>query len=166
MNYILYNRLSGQNGTDSYEINVPNGGTTYVIGNLIEQGPNSQNPAMLDYLSEGVEPTNPGNDLYVVNNTFVNDRPNSGPFLQISAQDKLPALIQNNIFYGPGKLTNQADAILKSNFVGDPVVRRREKFQLPPQAGFSSYPRRHRPAKFSGGLLARARLSIPAACLR
>jgi hypothetical protein len=121
VNYILYNRLTGQNGTDSYEINVPNGGTTYVIGNLIEQGPNSQNPAMLDYLSEGVEPANAGNDLYVVNNTFVNDQPNSGTFIQILARDTSPALIQNNIFYGPGTLIDQAGAILKSNFSGDPL---------------------------------------------
>lgn len=120
VNYILYNRLSGESGTDSYEINVPNGGTTYVIGNLIEQGPNSQNPAMLDYLSEGIEPANAGNDLYVVNNTFVNDRPNSGPFIQVSSQDRFPVLVQNNIFYGPGNIINQPDAIMKSNFIGNP----------------------------------------------
>jgi hypothetical protein len=120
VNYILYNRLSGEGGTDSYEINVPNGGTTYVIGNLIEQGPNSQNPAMLDYLSEGIEPANAGNDLYVVNNTFVNDRPNSGPFIQVSSQDRFPVLVQNNIFYGPGNIINQPDAIMKSNFIGNP----------------------------------------------
>lgn len=128
VNYILYNRLSGENGTDSYEINVPNGGTTYVIGNLIEQGPNSQNPAMLDYLSEGIEPANAGNDLYVVNNTFVNDRPNSGPFIQIGAQEKFPVLVQNNIFYGSGKIINQRDAILKSNFKGNPLFIDRKNF--------------------------------------
>ncbi len=120
VNYILYNRLSGENGTDSYEINVPNGGTTYVIGNLVEQGPDSQNPAMLDYLSEGTTAANAGHDLYVVNNTFVNDKPGSGPFIQIRSQDESPALIQNNIFYGPGKIINQPDAILKSNFAGNP----------------------------------------------
>jgi hypothetical protein len=120
VNYILYNRLSGENGSDSYEINVPNGGTTYVIGNLIEQGPKSQNPAMLDYLSEGVQPANPGNDLYVINNTFVNNLPSGGSFIQISSQDKFPALVQNNIFSGPGQISNQTDAILKSNFTGNP----------------------------------------------
>ena len=128
VNYILYNRLSGENGTDSYEINVPNGGTTYVIGNVIQQGPNSQNPAMLDYLSEGIEPANAGNDLYVVNNTFVNDLPNSGPFIQVGAQEKFPVLVQNNIFYGPGKIINQPDAILKSNFQGKPLFVDEKKF--------------------------------------
>jgi hypothetical protein len=120
VNYILYNRFAGLNGSDSYETNVPNGGTTYFIGNLIEQGPKSQNPAMLDYMSEGIEPGNAGNDLYVVNNTFVNDLPGGGPFVQISPQDKVPVVLQNNIFYGGGKVINQGDAILKSNFTGDP----------------------------------------------
>ncbi len=121
VNYILYNRFAGLNGTDSYETNVPNGGTTYFIGNLIEQGPKSQNPAMLDYMSEGIEPGNAGNDLYVVNNTFVNDLPGGGPFVQIGPQDKVPVLLQNNIFYGGGKVINQDDAILKSNITGDPL---------------------------------------------
>jgi Disaggregatase related len=87
---------------------------------LIEQGPNSQNPAMLDYMSEGIEPGNAGNDLYVVNNTFVNDLPSGGLFVQIDSRDKVPAVLQNNIFYGPGKVINQDSAILKSNFTGDP----------------------------------------------
>jgi hypothetical protein len=121
VNFILYNRFAGLNGSDSYETNVPNGGTTYFIGNLIEQGPKSQNPAMLDYMSEGIEPGNAGNDLYVVNNTFVNNMPGGGPFVQVDSQDKVPVLVQNNIFYGPGKVINQDDAILKSNFTGDPL---------------------------------------------
>ena len=121
VNYILYNRFAGLNGTDSYETNVPNGGTTYFIGNLIEQGPKSQNPAMLDYMSEGIEPGNAGNDLYVVNNTFVNELPGGGPFVQIDPRDKVPVVVENNIFYGGGKVTNQDNAILKSNFTGDPL---------------------------------------------
>src|SRR5262249_25776053 len=40
VNYILYNRLSSEaTGTTSYELDLPDGGTSYVIGNVIEQGP-------------------------------------------------------------------------------------------------------------------------------
>jgi Right handed beta helix region len=131
VNYILYNRLTGENGTDSYEIDLPNGGTSYVIGNLIQQGSNTQNSTILTYLEEGSRPNNPGTDLYVVNNSFVNQYP-SGTFVRVglppSIVDQTPALLQNNIFYGPGTVTNQTNAILKTNFVGDPYFVDLDKY--------------------------------------
>jgi hypothetical protein len=125
VNQILYSRLTGENGTDSYEIDIPNGGTSYVIGNLIEKGPNSQNDSrLLSYLEEGSNPSNPGTDLYVVNNSFVNQFPSSSPaFVGIgseSAVEGTPALVQNNIFYGPGTATNETNAVLETNFAGNP----------------------------------------------
>ena len=119
-NYILYNRLTGENGTESYETDVPNGGTTYFIGNLVQQGPTTQNSGMLSYMLEGSNPANPGSDLYVINNSFVNQRPNGGTFVSIGSADAVPALIQNNIFYGPGTQSNQGNSVLESNFAGDP----------------------------------------------
>ena len=119
-NYILYNRLTGETGgTESYEINLPNGGLSYVIGNLVEQPPTSDNGAMLDYLSEGG--ANPDQRLFVINNTFVNNR-GSGTFLQIAASTNMPAVVRNNIFYGGGVVTNQASAVLDQNLVAtDPL---------------------------------------------
>lgn len=119
VNYILYNRITGETGTGSYEITIPNGGTSYVIGNVIEQGPDSHNAVMLDYLSEGPHPNNPGTDLYVINNTFVNRR-DRGVFVQ--TRSATPAVIKNNIFSGPGTLTNQAGATLSHNFAGDAML--------------------------------------------
>jgi hypothetical protein len=119
-NYILYNRLSDESGTGSYEIDIPNGGTSYVIGNLIEQGVHSQNSTILSYLEEGVNALNPGMDVYVVNNSFVNDL-TSGTFVVLGAADTVPAVIKNNIFVGPGTLTNQAGAVLANNFSGNPL---------------------------------------------
>lgn len=119
VNYILYNRLTGESGTESYETDVPNGGTTYFIGNLIQQGPNTQNSGMLTYMLEGRNPANPGSDLYVINNSFVNQRPNGGTFVSIGSADALPAVIQNNIFYGPGTQSSQSNSVLESNFAGD-----------------------------------------------
>jgi len=119
-NYILYNRLSDESGTGSYEIDIPNGGTSYVIGNLIEQGVHSQNSTILSYLEEGVNSLNPGMDVYVVNNSFVNDL-TSGTFVVLGAADTVPAVIKNNIFVGPGTLTNQTGAVLANNFSGNPL---------------------------------------------
>jgi hypothetical protein len=121
VNYILYNRLTGEGGTGSYEIDVPNGGTTYVIGNLVQQGPTTENSTLLSYLEEGINALNPGMDLYVVNNSFVNQRPGGGTFVYARPTGGALPFIENNIFFGPGTLTNQANAILIANFVGDPL---------------------------------------------
>jgi hypothetical protein len=91
-----------------------------VIGNLIEQGVHSQNSTILSYLEEGVNALNPGMDVYVVNNSFVNDL-TSGTFVVLGAADTVPAVIKNNIFVGPGTLTNQAGAVLANNFSGNPL---------------------------------------------
>jgi hypothetical protein len=119
-NHILYNRLSGEDSSGSYEINLPNAGTSYVIGNLIQQGPNSENSAILDFGSEGA--SNPGDELYVVNNTFVNDRTSGGTFVSIDDSVTTPAVITNNIFAGTGMLSSQSSSLLDHNFfAGDPL---------------------------------------------
>ena len=117
-NFIQYNRLSDEaTGTASYQIDLPNGGKSYVIGNLIEQGPMNDNSTFIAYLEEGVDPANPDNHLFVVNNTFVNDY-SGGTFISL-AGSAAPAVIKNNIFSGPGSITNQGSAIQSNNFTGD-----------------------------------------------
>jgi len=123
VNMIAYNRFSstapGQAGTTasgqpSYEIDLPNAGTAYVIGNVIQQPASNQNPALLAYGEEGA--SNPGHDLYVVNNTFLNDDSSRGTFVMVGAGVTKPVLLQNNIFGGTGTLTNQVGAIEKTNY--------------------------------------------------
>jgi hypothetical protein len=116
-NFILYNRLTGEaGGTESYEASMPSGGTSFVIGNLIEQPTTTQNPAMLDYLSEPGT-ANPDNRLFVVNNTFVNDL-GHGTFLQIGATTSMPVVATNNIFFGGGTLSSQASTVFSHNYSG------------------------------------------------
>ncbi|HYR52975.1 MAG TPA: hypothetical protein VET83_10205 [Candidatus Dormibacteraeota bacterium] len=97
-NYILYNRIMDESdGTASYSIDIPDCGRSYIIGNVIEQGPNSQNSTIIAY---GAESSQNGNqDLYLINNTLVNDA-GSGNFL--SLRSGTTAKVMNNIFYGPG----------------------------------------------------------------
>lgn len=117
-NYILYNRLSDEaGGTGSYEINVPNGGRTFIIGNVVEQGPRTSNSTVMTYRDEGGNPANPDTSLYIVNNTFVNNRPGNATFISIPAAAPSPAVIRNNIFWGPGTITNQVNAILEGNLI-------------------------------------------------
>jgi Right handed beta helix region len=98
-NYIAYNRIMDEkDGTSSYSIEFPNGGLAFVIGNLVEQGPKSENFMIVSYGTEGVQ--HPQNVLYFVNNTVVNDRPGNGRFVFVKTADS--ALIVNNLFSGPG----------------------------------------------------------------
>lgn len=123
-NYILYNRVTEENGTGSYEIDLPNGGKSYVIGNLVQQGPSTHNPAMLTFAEEGTNPKNPSLELFVVNNTFVNDK-GSGTFIQIGGDVAMPVIVTNNIFKGGGTIISQATATLTGNFTdadGDPML--------------------------------------------
>jgi hypothetical protein len=98
VNFILYNRLMDEgDGTSSYTLDLPNGGTSFVIGNLIQQGPATENSGIFAYAAEGA--TNPSSDLYVACNTFVNDR-GSGTF--ISNRGPTAAVVVDNIFVGGG----------------------------------------------------------------
>ena len=110
-NYILYNRIMDEaDGNSSYVIDLPNGGLSYVIGNLLQQGPNTDNPTMLIYGEEGT--TNPSQTLYVVNNTFVNDR-GSGTFVQLSGNTT--ATLQNNLFVGSGTVVSNGTVTQVTN---------------------------------------------------
>lgn len=96
-NYILYNRIQDEaSGTASYSIDIPDGGRTYLIGNVIEQGPKSENTGIISY---GAESGSNVLDLYVVHNTIVNDQVD-GTFIQM--REGTRGVILNNIFYGPG----------------------------------------------------------------
>jgi MYXO-CTERM domain-containing protein len=125
-NFILYNRLMDEaDGTSSYTVDLPNGGTSFLIGNLIQQGPSTQNAVIVAYAEEGA--TNTSADLYVVSNTFVNDR-GSGTFLSLAAA-AMPAVVRDNIFLGGGTVITQASAVMAGNFTtGDPMLVDRAGF--------------------------------------
>jgi len=100
VNYILYNRISDEaNGTASRSIDLPNGGTSYLIGNVIEQGPMTENSNMVGYGMEGLTNSSP-HELYAVNNTLVNNRV-GGSFFQM---DPATVLFKayNNVIAGTG----------------------------------------------------------------
>jgi hypothetical protein len=143
VNNISYNRFSstppGQFETTapaqpSYEIDLPNAGTAYLIGNVIEQPSANQNSNMVSYGVEGA--TNPGKSLYVVNNTFINDDSSNGMFILVGSDVTTPLLAQNNIFAGTGSLTSQSNALLQTNHRSlAPAFVNRAAYDLRPAAG-------------------------------
>jgi hypothetical protein len=96
---ILYNRITGETGHDSYEIDLPNGGLGIVVGNVVEKGPNPDNTILLDYGEEGYGAGT--NTLYVVSNTFVNDDTASATFIDVASGGMLAAA-HDNLFVGAG----------------------------------------------------------------
>ena len=113
-NLILYNRLMDEgDGRSSYIIDLPNGGDSYLIGNLLQQSRNTENSSMVNYGSRG---NNPRQELYVVNNTFVNQRGN-GIYLRRKSDG--PMVVINNIFSGGGMLATTAGTI-RSNLIVEP----------------------------------------------
>ncbi len=109
-NTIVANRISDGNATASYSIDLPNGGLSLVAGNVVVQGPRSENPALVSYGAEGL--THASRTLWVVNNTFVNRR-SAGTFVAIA--DGSRAHLRNNLLVGPGDLTNNATADTRAN---------------------------------------------------
>ncbi len=107
-NLILYNRISDESGDPSYTVQLPNGGRSILIGNLLEQGPDSPNHTLFSYGDEGL--SNPSAELFMVNNTLVNDY-DGGTFVRIAAG--ATAALTNNLFVGAG--TRLAATALETN---------------------------------------------------
>ncbi len=119
-NFILYNTIANYQSVDSRTIDLPNGGTTVLMGNIIEQGPNSANSNILGYGKEGLSNTAP-HELWIVNNTFVNKK-TTGSFIDIaSGTNKL--FLKNNILAGAktgGLILGTATTLDSSNnFIND-----------------------------------------------
>ncbi|MDO8777624.1 MAG: right-handed parallel beta-helix repeat-containing protein [Burkholderiaceae bacterium] len=117
MNHIFYNRLTDESGgRASYELEFPNGGIAYVIGNIIQQSSQTENPHLISYGAEDY--TWPRNELYLVNNTLVDNRPQGGVFLRIKPGSVTMKAV-NNLLVGQGKLDSAGPGDYRNNFTVD-----------------------------------------------
>ena len=122
-NHVLYNMLvDGAGGKASYELEFPNGGVAYVIGNTIGQSAGTDNPKMLSFGAEGGRW--PENALYMAHNTLINDF-HAGSFVHVWS-DKLAGDVEvwllNNLLVGNGELSRPA----QGRFDGNRAVGRGE----------------------------------------
>ena len=113
VNHILYNRLTDElGGSASYELEFASGGVAYVIGNVIGQGSQTENPHLISFGAEGYRGT--PNELYLINNTLVDDRTGGGIFLRVKpGQVRIKAF--NNLLVGRGKLESAGPGDYKNN---------------------------------------------------
>ncbi len=123
-NRIAYNLIyDGSEGQASYEIDLPNGGLAWIIGNVIGQSEQGQNPVMVAYGAEGG--VWPNNGLYMAHNSLVgNPWPPSWGLRVFS--DRLPPGLDikviNNLMLGLGLLSPGTDGEFRGNHWG---LRRR-----------------------------------------
>lgn len=114
--HVLYNMLvDGEAGKASYELEFPNGGLVFALGNAIGQSAGTDNPAIVAYGAEGQRW--PENALYLAHNTLVNDH-FAGDFLRLWAE-KFPAGIEvwqiNNLMVGDGNFFRPAQGRVEGN---------------------------------------------------
>jgi len=108
--YVLYNMLLDEvDGTASYALDLPNGGNSIVVGNVIQQGKDTDNNGIIAYALEGSPHAN--STLLMINNTIINDRHNA-VFLK-NVKPYRQYLI-NNLFVGKGEISLYP-VILKNN---------------------------------------------------
>ncbi|MDH3461165.1 MAG: right-handed parallel beta-helix repeat-containing protein [Burkholderiaceae bacterium] len=101
-NHIAYNRLSDDDGgSSSYELEFPNGGVAYVVGNIIQQSADTENSILISFGAEGYRW--PTNELYLVNNTLIDQRPQPGVFVRV-VPGATTVRVLNNLWVGPGRL--------------------------------------------------------------
>jgi len=112
-NYILNNRLF--EGAASYAVDLPNGGYSVIMGNIMLQNEQTDNSAIIAY---GMEQRSYSNNRLIVQfNSIQNDR-NYGIFVKTKV--KAEVILVNNIFSGKGKVFEGRSRSRKisNNFVG------------------------------------------------
>ena len=102
-NHILYNRLvDGSAGHAAYELEFPNGGLAWVVGNVIAQGAGTSNPAVVSFLAEGRSDARE-QGLFMAHNTLVSEGPRPAQFVAVrDGGQAVERHFFNNLSVGPG----------------------------------------------------------------
>ena len=95
---ITNSRIYDGNGTGSYSIDLPNGGVGVIRNNVIQQGPNSDNPAIIHYGGESAAYA--GSSLLIEDNVVVNDMSGSSSARLLSNATTVTGTLSDNAVYG------------------------------------------------------------------
>jgi len=106
-NIISNNRIFDNNGSASYSIDLPNGGNDTIQNNVIQQGPFTQNPAIIAYSLE--DTAYAGSKLTISGNTIINDKTGSPSIYALLNGSGVSPQITGNHFYGitAAQITNK-----------------------------------------------------------
>ncbi len=119
---LKYNLIhDGPGGKASYEVDLPNGGDALLVGNIIGQSRDTDNPVVIAYGAEGG--AWPENRLTLAHNTLYSDDLPGGWFLRVW-QDRIPggAIVtgRNNVSVGLGLFTWGASGEFSGNLALPP----------------------------------------------
>ena len=126
-NHVRYNQLvDGVGGQTSYELEFPNGGIAFVVGNVVSQSETTRNNALLSFGAEGSNAAD-GREhaLHVVNNTFINHGLRPAIFVRVHETRLAGAVEQrlvNNLFLGLGMPDATLADPAHGNFVAPPSM--------------------------------------------
>lgn len=95
---ILYDWIGNLGGDGSYLLDVPDGGTVYVIGSVLEKGAKAENRVAVSFAEESRH--NPTEGYFLVNDTFVSHL--GGAIFVRNLDPRAPVRIVNSLFAGPG----------------------------------------------------------------
>ncbi|SHK39362.1 Ca2+-binding protein, RTX toxin-related [Roseomonas rosea] len=106
--------VDGAKGTGSYGVDLPNGGKAVLTGNVIVQGPHSQNPSMVHFGGEGTP--HAGSSLQMSDNSFINELGSSSARLLYNQTGATASVTGNDVFglspaqmaSGPAKVSGNA----------------------------------------------------------
>ncbi len=115
--WVLYNRLTDEEGTGSAVADFPNGGLVVLVGNILQKGPHAQNDRVIAYGMEGIKHAR--NAIYIVNNTMLYQHYHTNSwFVRVEHPPAdFTAVIRNNICIGKIPLTNVAGADAAGNML-------------------------------------------------
>ena len=117
LSLVAYNRLSDEiGGRASYELEFPNGGVAIVLGNVIQQSAQTENPHLLAYGAEGLGPGR--HELCLVHNTLVDNLPQDGVYLRVSP-GAARVMAVNNLLVGGARFAAEAGWDLRNNLPVD-----------------------------------------------
>jgi len=90
--------MDGPEGTASYEVDIPSGGTLIMENNTLEKGPKADNWTTAVILGEEKQGKQPTGEILVRNNSFTND--NSHQTIFVHNETETPALLEGNRLSG------------------------------------------------------------------
>jgi Ca2+-binding RTX toxin-like protein len=137
-NTITNSRIYDGDADGSYSIDLPNGGVGVITGNVIQQGPNSPNTAIVHFGGESAPYA--GSSLTITDNVVVNDLERSSARL-LSNATTINATVSGNDIFGltSGQITSGPATVTGTTFLSSRPTLDTSSPGVPPPASGANF---------------------------